>query len=57
MLSPKQANPKSSPKPGTVESAFKPKAYATGRCTPTSKTGYQTFNKASTLTVSASRGY
>lgn len=53
-ISPKEARPTSTPKPGTVQSAFKPKAYATSRCTPTQKTGYQTYNKPSSLTVSAS---
>ncbi len=50
MKSPKEARPTSTPKAGTVQSAFKPKGYATGRCTPTSKTSAQYYNKPSSLT-------
>lgn len=50
MKSPKEARPTSTPKAGTVQSPYKPKGYATGRCTPTSKTGATLYNKPSSLT-------
>jgi hypothetical protein len=56
-ISPAQARPTSSPKTGKVESSFKPKGYASGRCTPTTKTGYKAYNKPSTLTDSSYRGF
>jgi len=50
MKSPSEARPTSTPKAGKVDAAFKPKGYATGRCTPTSKTAPKLYNKPSSLT-------
>lgn len=48
MISPAQSRPKSTPKSVTKPTkAFMPKAMASGRCTPTAKTGYKTYNKPS----------
>jgi len=48
MKSPNEARPKSTPKPISNQTkAFIPKALASGRCTPTTKTAATLYNKPS----------